>query len=92
MIKRSSKAPDSLHRQGLFHFHFLGALPMSANNDYCSFDFDFSHQQASSSGSTKGAIKGAFTGAAIGARFGPIGVIAGTAIGGVLGYALGDDD
>ena len=25
-------------------------------------------------------------------RFGPIGVIAGTAIGGVLDYALGDDD
>ena len=36
------------------------------------------------------AIKGAATGALIGCRFGPVGLAAGTAIGGILGYIFDD--
>ena len=40
--------------------------------------------------SANGAIKGAATGALIGCRFGPVGLAAGTAIGGILGYIFDD--
>ena len=56
---------------------------------YCSISSQHTYQPVIySRGSTKGAVKGAITGANIGSRFGPIGIVAGTAIGGVLGLTL----
>jgi phage tail tape-measure protein len=39
----------------------------------------------------KETIKGVMTGAVIGARLGPVGIVAGSVIGGLIAFALSDD-
>ena len=62
----------------------------STNKDVVIIERDNPRNENSTNASSTGAFKGAATGALIGCRFGPVGLIAGTTIGGVLGYLFDD--
>lgn len=62
----------------------------STNKDVVIIERESPRNEKSTNVSSTGALKGATTGALIGCRFGPVGLIAGTTIGGVLGYLFDD--
>ena len=65
-------------------------MPKSANNEIVIIERDRDANNNNSNGNSNSAFKGAATGALIGCRFGPVGLIAGTAIGGVIGFLIDD--
>jgi len=65
-------------------------MPNTTNKEVVIIERDSNSNSNTSNTSSNGAFKGAATGAIIGCRFGPVGIIAGTAIGGVLGFLIDD--
>jgi len=65
-------------------------MPNNSNKEVVIIERDSNTNNSNSNANSNCAFKGAATGALIGCRFGPVGLIAGTAIGGVIGFLLDD--
>lgn len=65
-------------------------MPNTINKEIVIVERDSNPTNKGTNGNSNNAFKGAATGALIGCRFGPVGLIAGTAIGGVIGFLIDD--
>jgi len=62
----------------------------NSNKEIVIIERDSNANNNNANTSSNNAFKGSATGALIGCRFGPVGLIAGTAIGGVIGFLIDD--